>query len=157
LDWLLKVAKMFKLSIRTIIAAIDMMERYVSNYPIKLKKSLLFACSFISISSKMLEIYPPQMGDLVFVSDNAFTIQNLKETELIVVQRMNGILISCDIDKYVHLLQSINKVLKLSNIIKIQDIIAETYKLIESQGLYSGLLSYNEIIKYTNQIYNLYT
>jgi hypothetical protein len=96
------------------------------------------------------------MGDLVFVSDNTFTVQNLKETELIVVQRMNGILISCDIDKYVHLLKSINKALKLSKTTKIHNIISETYKLIESQDIYSGSLSYNEIIQYTNQIHNLY-
>lgn len=98
----------------------------------------------------MLEIYPPGMGDYVYVSDHAFTVQELKETELLIIQRMNNILISCDIDKYVYRLELIHKDLKLSkSSIKIYDKLAHIYKLMQSKELYPGSLSYKQIVEFT--------
>jgi hypothetical protein len=122
-NWIIDIVRMFKLSIKTVVASFDLIERYLHNCPVILNNLQLFGCVCINISAKMLEIYPPDISDYLFVSDHAFAVQDMKELELVVVQRMNNILISCDIDRYVYHLDLINTTLKSNKSIKIYDIL----------------------------------
>lgn len=143
-DWLLQVFKMFKLKVRTGISAIDLFDRYVSNYPLKRSEIHLFAVACLMIAAKMIEIYSPEINDYAYVSDDAFTVLKLKETELIIVKNMNYLLISCDIDNYVNIIEN-----EYADPFK--TILPKIYKSMKKDNVYPGNLLYEKIIYYVKK------
>jgi len=71
--WLTEVHLKFELKEVVLWAAFQICDRFLSKVNINRKKLQLVGCTSLWIASKYHEIYPPMAGDLVHVSDNAFT------------------------------------------------------------------------------------
>lgn len=135
---LIRMSRTFKLMPRTCIAAIDLLDRYLHNY--ELQDDLLLVWSaLLHLAANFIEIYAPELGDFMWFLKNKFTLNELRETEVSMLKDMDYIIISCEIDDYVH---------EVQNIPDVYLILDATYKLIDRDNIYAGSLPYSEIIQY---------
>lgn len=143
-DWLIDVSKMFKLDPKSLVCAIDLLDRYLANYDVKKVELQLVGITCLDIIIKMIEVYPNEISDYIMVTDNAYTLNELKKAEVLITARMNYIMISCDVDDIVYLLRTLGK--------RYQPILKDTYQTLKNKGLYPGSISYilmKEYIEYS--------
>ncbi len=80
-DWLIDVHLKFKLLPETLFLTINITDRYLSNVNINRKILQLVGVSAMFIASKYEEIYAPELKDFVFVTDQAYTREEVLEME----------------------------------------------------------------------------
>ena len=80
-EWIIDVQRKFRLLPETLFVAVQICDRYLS--PVNCKKSELHLIGITSIliSTKYEEIYPPEMHELLSVSENKFCKAELLEME----------------------------------------------------------------------------
>lgn len=144
-DWLIDVTKLLKLKPKTLIASIDLLERYLANYSETLENFQLLGCTIMFVVSKMLEIYAPETSDFIYISAKSFNAHQLIEKEVELIHKMNYSLISCDIDDYVNML------VKYPGS-GVYAAIKKVYQSIKMDQKYAGSLSYAEIMDYFSNI-----
>jgi len=88
-DWLIEVHRKFKLSQQTYFLAINMVDRYLADHSMVRTKLQLLGCTCLWIASKYHEIYAPEMDDFVYISDNAFSTEQLTEMEVDVLKTLS--------------------------------------------------------------------
>jgi len=143
---LIKASESFKLLVRTCIVAIDLSDRYLANYPVKIDEFKLIGYVCLFLACKTVEIYSPEINDFIWISGDIFTVNDIKNTQIIILQRCDYIILTCDIDLYVFVyLKNMNKD-KFNNLYTI-------YDLIEANNLYAGALTYYQIINYIKSTY----
>ncbi|CAH8384475.1 unnamed protein product [Eruca vesicaria subsp. sativa] len=71
-DWLFEVHVKFELNLETIYLTINIIDRFLSVKAVPKRELQLLGISALLIASKYEEIWPPQVNDLVFVTDNAY-------------------------------------------------------------------------------------
>lgn len=73
-DWLIDVHLKFKLLNETLFLTINIIDKYLSTrFNILRSKLQLVGVAALLISTKYEEIYPPTVKDLVYITDNAYT------------------------------------------------------------------------------------
>lgn len=80
-DWLIDVHLKFKLLPETLFLTINITDRYLSKVNINRKILQLVGVSAMFIASKYEEIYAPELKDFVFVTDQAYTREEVLEME----------------------------------------------------------------------------
>ena len=88
LDWLVNVHRKFKLVSQSLYLAICLLDRFLSIAQISPSQLQLVGCSCLWIASKYHDIIPPAMSDFIYISDNAFTTDELKECEGIILKKL---------------------------------------------------------------------
>jgi len=88
--WMTEVHMKFKLKEVVLWASFQICDRFLSKVNINRKKLQLVGCTSLWIASKYHEIFPPLAADLVHVSDNAFS-----KDEIIAMERR-----ICDVLSY---------------------------------------------------------
>lgn len=146
----------FKYGAKTTISAIDLLERYLHNFRVGSKSGnmeelktdddvsiirfstdiILIIASCILLMSKQNEGFGTDLNDYVFEFRGAFTVDDLKQTEVQILKNMNFLIMSADIDEYVY---EFTKHPDYSQLLK-------TYYDIANNGYYAANLSYSEII-----------
>ena len=81
IDWLVDVHLKFKLLPETLFITINLIDRYSRFVQIKRKYYQLIGVSCMLIASKYEEIYPPHVKDLVYITDSAYTRDQIVECE----------------------------------------------------------------------------
>jgi len=81
LDWLIDVHAKFKLTTETLFLTINIIDRYLSKKSIHRKYLQLLGVTSMLIASKYEDIYPPEIKDFIFMTDNAYTKDELIEME----------------------------------------------------------------------------
>ncbi|KAJ4885798.1 Cyclin-B1-3 [Raphanus sativus] len=71
-DWLVDVHVKFDLSPETLYLTINIIDRFLSLKTIPRRELQLLGVSALLIASKYEEIWPPQVNDLVYVTDNTY-------------------------------------------------------------------------------------
>ncbi|XP_013719064.1 cyclin-B1-3-like [Brassica napus] len=71
-DWLVDVHVKFDLSPETLYLTINIIDRFLSLKPVPRRELQLVGVSALLIASKYEEIWPPQVNDLVYVTDNSY-------------------------------------------------------------------------------------
>ncbi|CAH8356741.1 unnamed protein product [Eruca vesicaria subsp. sativa] len=71
-DWLVDVHAKFDLSPETLYLTINIIDRFLSMKVIPRRELQLLGVSALLIASKYEEIWPPQVNDLVYVTDNSY-------------------------------------------------------------------------------------
>nr|VDC77677.1 unnamed protein product [Brassica rapa] len=71
-DWLVDVHVKFDLSPETFYLTINIIDRFLSLKPVPRRELQLVGVSALLIASKYEEIWPPQVNDLVYVTDNSY-------------------------------------------------------------------------------------
>ncbi|XP_010464862.1 PREDICTED: cyclin-B1-3-like [Camelina sativa] len=72
IDWLVEVHVKFELSPETLYLTVNIIDRFLSLKPVPRRELQLVGISALLIASKYEEIWPPQVNDLVYVTDNSY-------------------------------------------------------------------------------------
>lgn len=84
-DWLIEVHWKFKLSHETLFLAVNYLDRFLERRAVGKKKLQLVGCSALLLASKYEEIYPPEIQDFVYISDQACSRQEILAMEQIML------------------------------------------------------------------------
>jgi len=88
-DWLVEVHRMFKLLPETLFLSISLIDRYLSVTQISREKLQLVGVTAMLIASKYEEIYAPECNDFVYISDGAYTKQQILKMEQTLLNTLN--------------------------------------------------------------------
>merc|ERR1719420_2732549 len=73
IDWLIEVHMMYRLHPETLHLTVNLIDRYLSKKQITRKRLQLVGVAAMFIASKFEEINPPELHDWVYITDNAYT------------------------------------------------------------------------------------
>lgn len=87
-DWLVEVHQQFSLLQETLFLAVAIMDRYMQVRADKIprKKLQLVGVTAMFIAAKYEEMYAPEIGDFVYITDNAYSQSQIREMEMDVLQ-----------------------------------------------------------------------
>jgi cyclin B len=88
-DWLVEVHRMFKLLPETLFLSVAMIDRYLSMKQISQDMLQLVGITSMLIASKYEEIYAPECNDFVYISDGAYTKQQILHMEQTILNTLN--------------------------------------------------------------------
>ena len=80
-DWIIEVHLRFKLLPETLFLTINLIVRYLDKTQIMRTRLQLVAVAALWIASKYEEIYLPELKDFVFISDNAYSKDEIRAME----------------------------------------------------------------------------
>ena len=72
-DWLVEVHLKFKLVPETLYLTVNIIDRYLATTEVTRPKLQLVGVTAFFIASKYEEIYPPELRDLVYICDRAYS------------------------------------------------------------------------------------
>jgi hypothetical protein len=72
-DWLVEVHLKFKLVPETLYLTVNLIDRYLAKTEVSRPKLQLVGVTALLIASKYEEIYPPELRDLVYICDRAYS------------------------------------------------------------------------------------
>ena len=83
-EWMVEVHLQFALLQETLYLSVAIVDRYlqVAAEEVPRKALQLVGTSAMFIASKYEEMYAPEIGDFVYITDNAYTEKQIKETEI---------------------------------------------------------------------------
>jgi cyclin B len=84
-DWLIEVHSKFKLQRETLFITIYIIDRYLSLRPCNKAQLQLVGVSALLIACKYEEIYPPEMKDFVFITDKAYSKEDVVTMESLIL------------------------------------------------------------------------
>ena len=88
-DWLVDVHLKFKLVNETLFLCINLIDRYLERAEVTRQKLQLVGITAMFIASKYEEIYPPDLRDFVYVTDKAYTKQQILQMEGKILATLN--------------------------------------------------------------------
>ena len=91
IDWLVEVHLKFKLQHPTLWLSVNILDRYLNKEIIHRNQLQLVGVTALLIAAKFEEIYPPEVRDCVYITDNAYDADDVLEME-------NSILVSLNYD-----------------------------------------------------------
>jgi len=80
-DWLVEVHLKFKLVPETLYLTVNLIDRYLERAEVSRPKLQLVGVTSLLLASKYEEIYPPELRDLVYICDRAYTRQDIIDME----------------------------------------------------------------------------
>ena len=81
-DWLIEVHLNFKLLPETLFIAVKLIDRFCQKNTVKRKNYQLLGVTCILIAAKYEEIYPPYIKDFIYITDAAYTKEQIIEMEM---------------------------------------------------------------------------
>ena len=78
-DWLIEVHLKFKLVPETLYLTVNLIDRYLERTEVSRAKLQLVGVASLLVASKYEEIYPPELRDLVYICDRAYTRQDVSQ------------------------------------------------------------------------------
>jgi len=87
-DWLVEVHLKFKLVPETLYLTINLIDRYLEIREVSRPKLQLVGVTCLLIGSKYEEIYPPELRDLVYICDRAYSKQEILDMEETVLKAL---------------------------------------------------------------------
>jgi hypothetical protein len=87
-DWLVEVHLKFKLQSETLFLTVNLIDRFLERRAVSRTKLQLVGCTAMLIASKYEEIYAPEVRDFVYISDKAYTRDQILAMESIVLNTL---------------------------------------------------------------------
>ncbi|KAJ9180954.1 hypothetical protein P3X46_009135 [Hevea brasiliensis] len=88
IDWLIDVHQKFELSPETLYLTINIIDRFLSVKPVPRRELQLVGISATLMASKYEEIWPPEVNDLVCISDKAYTHEQVLIMEKTILAKL---------------------------------------------------------------------
>jgi len=88
-DWMVAVHCKFQLTEPTYFLGLNLVDRFLATKVVKRTQLQLLGCSCLWIASKYHEIYAPEMDDFVYVSDGAFSSEQMVAMEVEVLNALS--------------------------------------------------------------------
>ncbi|PVU96815.1 hypothetical protein BB561_000957 [Smittium simulii] len=89
IDWLVQVHERFKLLPETLFLTINLVDRFLSIKPVQMQKVQLVGAVALLIASKYEEIQIPSVNEIVYMTENAFTVDDVIKAERFVLRILN--------------------------------------------------------------------
>lgn len=89
MDWLIDVHLKFKLLPETFYLTVNIIDRYLGSAPVARQKLQLVGVAAMLIASKYEEIYPPEVKDFVYVTDRAYSREDILDIEGKIIASLN--------------------------------------------------------------------
>lgn len=89
IDWLIDVHLKFKLLPETLFLTINLIDRYLEKQTIPRTKLQLVGVTSMLIASKYEEIYAPEVRDFVYITDKAYTKEEILKMEYSIIQTLD--------------------------------------------------------------------
>ena len=89
IDWLIEVHNKFKLHPATLWLCVNILDRYLSKVTIIRQKLQLIGIASLLIACKYEEIYPPEVDDCVYMTDKAYSREEVIKTESDILNKLN--------------------------------------------------------------------
>ncbi|XP_029577321.1 G2/mitotic-specific cyclin-B2 [Salmo trutta] len=89
IDWLVQVHSRFQLLQETLYLTVAILDRFLQVQTIGRKKLQLVGVTAMLLASKYEEMYSPEIGDFVYITDNAFTKAHIREMEQLILHSLN--------------------------------------------------------------------
>jgi len=87
-DWLVDVHKKYKLRPETLFLAVHLLDRFLGVQVTAQRHLQLVGVSCLFISAKFEEVYPPQIKDFVYVTDKAYSKEEILKMECCVLKAL---------------------------------------------------------------------
>jgi len=84
-DWLVSVQQKYKLKAETLFMAISLLDRYLEQKATARRYLQLVGVTSMLIAAKWEEVYPPQINDFVYVTDKAYTKEDIVKMEVAIL------------------------------------------------------------------------
>jgi cyclin B len=89
IDWLVEVHHKFKLRPETMYLTVHLIDRYLEKEAVQRNKLQLIGITAMFVASKYEEIYAPECRDFVYISDKAYTREQILSTEGNMLAKLN--------------------------------------------------------------------
>ena len=85
-DWLVEVAEEYKLHTETLYLAVSYIDRFLSYMSVQRSKLQLVGTACMFIAAKYEEIYPPDVGEFVYITDDTYNKRQVLRMEHLVLK-----------------------------------------------------------------------
>lgn len=85
-DWLVEVAEEYQLHNETLFLAVSYVDRFLSSMSVQRTRLQLVGTASLLIAAKFEEIYPPEVGEFVYITDDTYTKQQVLRMEQVVLK-----------------------------------------------------------------------
>lgn len=85
-DWLVEVAEEYKLHRETLCLSVNYIDRFLSHMSVLRGKLQLVGAACMFIAAKYEEIYPPEVGEFVYITDDTYTKKQVLRMEHLVLK-----------------------------------------------------------------------
>lgn len=89
IDWLVEVHLKFKLMVETLYLTVNLIDRFLEKETITRNKLQLVGVTAMFLASKYEEIYAPECRDFVYISDKAYTREQILSMEGTMLAKLN--------------------------------------------------------------------
>ncbi|KAH8322860.1 hypothetical protein KR059_009180 [Drosophila kikkawai] len=86
IDWLVEVSEEYKLDTETLYLSVSYLDRFLSLMMVMRTKLQLVGTAALYIASKYEEIYPPEVGEFVFLTDDSYTKKQVLRMEQVILK-----------------------------------------------------------------------
>jgi len=108
IDWLVEVHMKYKMRLETLALAVSISDRFLEREQVKRKKLQLVGVTAMMVAAKFEEIYPPEVSEFVYITDKAYTKDEVHNMELRILNvlefRINGPTVVHFFERYQRLL-----------------------------------------------------
>lgn len=87
-DWLVEVHLKFKLRDETLYLTVNFIDRFLEKCTVARTKLQLVGCTAMLMAAKYEEIYPPEVRDFVYISDQAYTKDEILAMESLMLNTL---------------------------------------------------------------------
>ncbi|XP_070692732.1 cyclin-A2 [Pempheris klunzingeri] len=111
-DWLVEVGEEYKLQNETLYLAVNYIDRFLSSMSVLRGKLQLVGTAAMLLASKFEEIYPPEVAEFVYITDDTYTKKQVLRMEHLVLKVLSFDLAAPTICQFLtqyFLNQSVNK------------------------------------------------
>jgi cyclin B len=89
IDWLIEVHLKFKLYPETLYLTVNLIDRYLEKEEVMRQHLQLVGVTAMLIASKYEEIYAPEVRDFVYITDKAYTKEEILKMEYKILTTLN--------------------------------------------------------------------
>ena len=89
ISWLVEVHLKFKLVPESLYLTVNLIDRFLEKEQVNRQKLQLIGVTAMLIACKYEEIYPPIVKDFVYITDNAYSKEEILETERLMLQTLD--------------------------------------------------------------------
>ncbi|XP_012944565.1 G2/mitotic-specific cyclin-A [Aplysia californica] len=88
-DWLVEVGEEYKLNRETLFLAISYIDKFLSIVGVQRPKLQLVGTASMFIAAKYEEIYPPDVGEFVYITDDTYTKAQVLKMESVILKLLD--------------------------------------------------------------------
>ncbi|XP_022920154.1 G2/mitotic-specific cyclin-A [Onthophagus taurus] len=85
-DWLVEVAEEYKLHTETLYLSVSYIDRFLSYMSVVRAKLQLVGTAAMFIAAKYEEIYPPDVGEFVYITDDTYNKRQVTRMEMLILR-----------------------------------------------------------------------